>query len=79
MNTAVSEIGTPWIRTGGIPADWDAEVLEMKAELALEARDEAVEDAIGAGILEQAGTVAMGQAEQALKAFGIEEVHVRFE
>lgn len=79
VNTVVSEIGTPWIRTGGIPADWDSEVLDMRADLAAEAKVEAVEDAIGAGILEQAGTVAVEQAEEALKAFGIEEVHVRFE
>lgn len=79
VNVVVSEIGSSWIRTSGLPTDWDAEVLEAKADLAIDAGEEAVEDAIGAGILEQAGTVAVELATEALKAFGIEEVHVRFE
>jgi hypothetical protein len=79
VNVLEREIGSTWIRTGGIPADWDAELLEAKADLAMEARSEAIEDAIEAGILGQAESVAVAQITEALSGFGPEEVHVRFE
>lgn len=79
VNTVPREVGTPWIRTGGPPRDWDGEVLEMRGELAVEAGEEAREDALAAGIIERAESVAAAQVSQALFSLGIEDTHVRFE
>lgn len=79
VNTVVREVGTPWIRTGGPPRNWDEELLAQRTELEAEAEEEAREDAIAAGIIGRAESVATAQVSQALSSLGIEETHVRFE
>lgn len=79
VNTVSREAGSSWIRTGGPPRDWDEELLEARAELAVEAQEEACRDALASGIIERAEAVATAQVTQALSSLGIEETHVGFE
>ncbi|MDM7993468.1 MAG: DUF4230 domain-containing protein [Candidatus Fermentibacter sp.] len=79
VNTVPREVGTPWIVTEGPPRSWDEELLEARGEMAVEAGEEAREDALAAGIIQRAESVATAQVSQALSSFGMEETHVRFE
>lgn len=79
VNTVLREAGTPWIVTEGPPRSWDEELLEARGEMALEAEEEARQDALSAGIIQRSESVATAQVSQALSSLGMEETHVRFE
>lgn len=79
VNTVARETGSAWIRTGGMPRNWDEDLLAERSEMAVEACEEARGDALEAGIIERAESVATAQVSQALRSLGIEEAHVSFE
>ncbi|HOF66741.1 MAG TPA: DUF4230 domain-containing protein [Candidatus Fermentibacter daniensis] len=79
VNTVVRESGSTWIRTGGPPRNWDAEVAAIRASLEADAAAEAEEDAIEAGMIQTAESVAAAHVTRALESMGMEEIHVSFE
>ncbi len=79
VNTVSREAGSSWIRTDGPPRNWDEELLDARAEMAVEAEEEARSDALASGIIDRAEEVATAQVTQALSSLGIEETHVSFE
>lgn len=79
VNTVVRESGSSWIRTGGMPRNWDEELLSARAEMSALAEREAEEDAMNSGIIQEAESVATAHVSRALASLGIEETHVSFE
>ncbi len=79
VNTIVREAGSSWIRTGGIPRNWDEELMSARAEMSVLAESEAEEDATNSGIIQEAESVATAHVSRALASLGIEETHVSFE